>query len=59
MVNFKCRTCMNPPVTNNEDKKVELDNFHYEVSDQFCHLGDMLSAGGGTEASTISCARSD
>ena len=50
---------MNPPVTNNEDKKVELDNFHYEVSDQFCHLGDMLSAGGGTEASTISCARSD
>ena len=25
---------------------------------QFCYLGDMISAGGGTEASTIACVKS-
>ena len=25
---------------------------------QFCYLGDMISAGGGTEVSTIACVRS-
>ena len=36
MVNFKCRTCLNSPVTSDKDKKNELDNVDYEVFDQFC-----------------------
>lgn len=54
MVNFRSRTCLNSPVTNNEEKKVELNNVHYEVADQFCYLGDVPGAGRGAEASTIS-----
>ena len=52
MVNFRSRTCLNPPVTNDEEKKVELNNVHYEVADQFCYL--VPGAGRGAEASTIS-----
>ena len=54
---FKCRTCLNLVVTNDEYKKVELNDINYEVDDQFYDLGDMLSAGGGTGASTTSCVR--
>ena len=32
VVNFKCRTCLNPPVTNDEDKKFKLDSVDYEIS---------------------------
>ena len=58
VVNFKCRTCLNLPVTNDEDKKFELDNVDYEVADQFCYRGNMLYASGGAEASAISHVRS-
>ena len=34
-------------------KAVELDGNKYEVVNQFCYLGDVISAGGGAEASTI------
>ena len=34
------------------------DNVDYKVAHQFCYLGDMLSAGGGTEVSTMSQVRS-
>ena len=54
---FKCRTCLNAPVTNDEYKKVELNNIDYEVDDQVYYLGDMLSAGEVTGASTTSCVR--
>ena len=54
VVNLKSRTCLNPPFTNDEDKKVELDNVNYEEVDQFCYLSDMLSTGGGAEARSIS-----
>ena len=48
VVSFKCRTCLNPPVTNDDDKKVEIDNVDYEVTDQLWYLGDIIIAGGGT-----------
>ena len=51
---MKCRTCLNLTVANDDDEKVRLDNIEYEVVDQFCYLGDMLSARGGAEASSIS-----
>ena len=36
-----------------EAHKFELGNFDEERIDKFCYLGDMLSAGGGLEASSI------
>ena len=54
IVNFKCRTCLNPTVANDDDKKVRPGNVEYEVVDQFCYLGYMLSVRGGAEASTTS-----
>ena len=33
--------------------KLGIRKFEYEVVDQFCYLGDMLSASGGAEASSI------
>ena len=50
-------TCLNP-VVDEVDEFVELDGVQYEVVDKFCYLGDMLSARGGAEASTITRIRS-
>ena len=50
---FKCRACLNPNVTNDDDKKVRLGNVEYEAVDQFYYLGDMLSECGSAEASSI------
>ena len=58
VVDFTCRKCLNPQVVVEEDKVVKLDGNEYEVVDQFSYLGDMLSAGGGAEASTIARVRS-
>ena len=44
VVNLKCKICLNPPVTDNEDKKVEFDNVDYEIIDQFCYIGNMLNS---------------
>ena len=55
---FKCRTCSDPSPDNDKIKSVELNGTEYEVVDQFCYLGDMLSAGGGAEASTVARVRS-
>ena len=41
-----------------ENKKILLDSIEYDVVDQFCYLGDMLSAGGGAEASTVARVKS-
>ena len=57
VVDFKCRTCLNPTVANDDDKKFRLGNIEYEVVDQFCYLGDMLSERGGAEACSISRVR--
>lgn len=58
VANFKCRTCTAPQVVYDESKNVEVDGVEYEVVNQFCYLGDMLSAGGGAEASSIARIRS-
>ena len=58
VVDFKCRTYLNPTVANDDDKKVRLGNAECEVADQFCNLGDMLSAREGAESSSISGIRS-
>ena len=40
------------------DDKIVLGGVEYDMVDQFCYLGDILSAGGGAEASTIARVRS-
>ena len=57
-MDFKCPTCCNPPVRNEEPVKVELDGAEYEVVQQFCYLGDMLASGGGAAAASIARVRS-
>ena len=52
-INFKCKACLDPQVSD-----VELDGNKYKVVNQFCYLGDMNSAGGEAEASTIASVRS-
>ena len=56
-VNFKCKACLDPQVSDDDYKAVELDGNKYEVVNQFCYLGDMISAGGGAEANTIARVR--
>ena len=56
--NFKCRTCLNPTVANDDYKKVQFRNIEYKVVDLLCYLGDMLSACGGAEGSSVSHIRS-
>ena len=56
--NFKCRRCLHPQEVNEAAKMIKLGNSDYEVVDQFCYLGDMLSAGGGAQASSIMRVRS-
>ena len=50
---FKCHSCLHPPESEKEAQKFKLDNFDYERVDKFYYLGDILSAGGGAEASSI------
>ena len=59
VVDFRCRKCLNPQQAPNDlERKVDIDGNEYEVVDQFCYLGDMLSAGGGAEASSVCRVRS-
>ena len=46
-INFKCKACLDPQVSDDDYKAVELDGNKYEVVNQFCYLEDMISAGGG------------
>ena len=55
--NFKCKACLDPQVSDDDYKAVELDGNKYEGVNQFCYLGDMISAGGGAEASTFTHVR--
>ena len=48
---FVCSSCTQQ-IKECEPEKVTIGNSSYVVS-QFCYLGDMLSAGGGSEASSI------
>ena len=56
--NFKCKACLDPQVSDDDYKAVELDENKYEVVNQFFYLGDMISAGGGVEVSAIARVRS-
>ena len=53
VADFRCRTCLRSEIVNEDSKKVEIDGVAYHKVDQFCYLDDMLSAGGGAEASSI------
>ena len=57
-INFKCKACLDPRVSDVDYKAVELDGNNYKVVNQFYYLGDMISAGGGAEASIIAHVRS-
>ena len=56
-----CNSCSSPPLdTCEEEENIVIGNSSYEAVQQFCLLGDMLSAGGGGEASSVTrtrCAR--
>ena len=54
VIDFKHRTCLNPTVANDDDKKVQLSNVECEVVDQPYALGDMLSAHGCAKVSSTS-----
>ena len=57
-LNFKCKACLDPQVSDVDYKAVELDGNKYKMVNQFCYLEDMISAGGGAGASTIVRVRS-
>ena len=54
VVDFKCKTCAQEVHELTRPKEVMMDENVYEVVDQFCYLGDMISAGSGAEASSVS-----
>ena len=54
---FKCQSCLHPLENGNEAHKIKLGNIEYERVNKFCYLGDMLRAGCGGEASSITQVR--
>ena len=50
-------SCSSPPHTCEEEENIVIGNSSYEAVQQFCYLGDMLSAGGGDEASLVTHTR--
>ena len=58
VVDKTCKTCRNQFVAKDDDKNVRYGNAEYEVVEQLCYLGDMLSAREVAEARSISLIRS-
>ena len=55
---FVCNSCSRPPLdTCEEEENIVIGNSSYEAVQQFCYLGDMLSAGRGAEASSVTRTR--
>ena len=55
---FVCNSCSSPPLhTCEEGENIVIGDSSYEAVQQFCYLGDMLSAGGGAEASSVTRTR--
>lgn len=54
---FVCSSCTQQ-IKECDPEKVTIGNSSYDVVSQFCYLGDMLSTGGGSEASSITHTRS-
>ena len=44
VINFKYKACLDPQVSDDDYKTVELRRNKYEVINQFCYLGNMISA---------------
>ena len=55
---FVCNPCSSPPLdTCEEEENIVIGNSSYEAVQQFCYLGDKLSACGGAEASSATRTR--
>ena len=56
---FVCSTCNSGQTSKSPETKesVTIGGSSYDIVSQFCYLGDMLSAGGGAEASSITRTR--
>ena len=53
-----CNSCSSPPLdTCEEEENIVIGNSSYEAVQQFCYIGDMLSTGGGAEASSVTHTR--
>ena len=51
---FVCNSSSSPPLdTYEEEENIVIGKSSYEAVQQFCYLGDMLSASGGAEASSV------
>ena len=50
---FKCHNCLHPSESEKKVQKFTLCNSDCKRVNKFCYSGDMLSAGGGAEASSI------
>ena len=51
---FVCNSCSSPSLdTCEEEENIVIGNSSYEAVQRFCYLGDMLSTGGGAEASSV------
>ena len=61
VTDFVCSTCSCQTSTKNTSEhmpeKITIGDSAYDVVNQFCYLGDMLSAGGGAEASSLTRSR--
>ena len=57
VIDFVCSSCTQQ-IKECEPEKVTIGNSSYDVVSQFCYLGDMLSAAGGSEGSSITHTRS-
>ena len=56
---FRCTRCLGTAraIDERQSLEVEVGNEKLEVVPEFCYLGDMLSAGGGSELAAITCCK--
>ena len=55
---FICGSCLNQTTIQSDTvEKITIGDSSYEIVSQFCYLGDMISAGGGAEASSVTRTR--
>lgn len=56
--NYVCVVCRGEHVERERRERVELAGESFSCVEEFCYLGDMISAGGGAEASSVARIRS-
>ena len=54
---FVCVVCKGDLVVSDQPVNVNFGNESLELVNKFCYLGDTISAGGGTETSTLARTR--